>query len=400
MKVLYFTVEDINSGLFDSQVLNTIVGIKKANPDIDITVLVINQPWKYLKAKAKFEQIRNAGIGLIYLPFLPPLRWISSGSFYTNIYLSYFWAVLKIFVNFKKFKLVHCRNYVPALVIRKFGNLNFLFDVRSLYAFEYVQAGKIVFNSQNYMYWLENERKLIQDAASVSVVSKGMVPYLQKIVNRPVDYCPIISNYEIVYYDAQSRNMVRTSLGWNDCNIYVYSGSFGLYGLNKSYLARLIVRIIEKDSKARFLFLISNPLSDFQSFLHEYDFSEVLFYAKSVKFTELTAFLSAADIGIHALPEQLDSFTRLGTKVVEYWSAGLPVIINENIGEAALICRKFGLGKVISLEHEQDIALNNLDIENVLKLDRIEIIEKTRKIFSSSVVAEDYGEIYRRFEYL
>jgi len=398
MKALYFTLEDINSGLFDSQVLNTIIGIKKASPDIDITVLVVNQPWKYFKAKAKFEQIRKAGIGLIYLPFLPPLRWISSGSFFTNIYLIYFWAVLKIFMNFKKYKLVHCRNYVPALVIRKFRDVNFLFDVRSLYAFEYVQAGKIELDSPNYMYWLENERKLIQDAAAVSVVSKGMAPYLQHIVNRPIDYCPIISNYEIVYYDAISRDKVRTSLGWNDCNIYVYSGSFGLYGLNKSYLARLIARILDKDSKARFLFLISNPLNEFQAFLHEYDFAEALFYAKSVKFKELTDFLSAADIGIHALPEQLDSFTRLGTKVVEYWSAGLPVIINEHIGEAALICNKFGLGKVISLEHEQDITLDNLDIEAVLKLDRSEIREKTRKIFSSSVVAEDYAKIYRRFE--
>ena len=398
MKVLYFTLEDINSGLFDSQVLNTIIGIKKASPDVDITVLVVNQPWKYFKAKAKFEQINKAGIGLIYLPFLPPLRWISSGSFFTNIYLSYFWAVLKIFMNFKKYKLVHCRNYVPALVIRKFRDVNFLFDIRSLYAFEYVQAGKIELDSPNYLYWLENERKLIQDAAAVSVVSKGMAPYLQNIVNRPIDYCPIISNYEIVYYDAISRNKVRTSLGWNDCNIYVYSGSFGLYGLNKSYLARLIARIFEKDSKARFLFLISNPLNEFQAFLHEYDFAEVLFYAKSLKFKELTDYLSAADIGIHALPEQLDSFTRLGTKVVEYWSAGLPVIINEHIGEAALICNKFGLGKVISLEQGQDIALDNLDIETVLKLDRIEIREKTRQIFSSSIVAAEYAKIYRRFE--
>lgn len=398
MKALYFTLEDMNSGLFDSQVLNTIVGIKKAIPDIDIKVLVVNQPWKYFKAKAKFNQIREAGVGLIYLPFLPPLRWISSGRFITIIYLSYFWAVLKIFVNFKKYKLVHCRNYVPALVIRKFRDVNFLFDVRSLYAFEYVQAGKIEVDSQNYMYWLENERKLIQDAAAVSVVSKGMVSYLQNIVNRPIDYCPIISNYDVLFYDATSRNNVRTSLGWDDCNIYVYSGSFGLYGLNKSCLARLIARILDKDSKARFLFLISNPFNEFQAFLHEYDFVEALFYVKSVKYKELKDFLSAADIGIHALPEQLDSFTRLGTKVIEYWSAGLPVIINSHIGEAALICNKFGLGKVISVENEQDIPLDNLDIEAVLKLDRSEISEKTKKVFSSSVVAEDYAKIYRRFE--
>ena len=90
MKLLYFTLEDINSGLFDSQVLNTIVSIKNTMPNIHIKLLVINQPWRYFRAKAKFQQLKKAGVDLIYLPFLPPLRWISSGSFITNIYLSYF----------------------------------------------------------------------------------------------------------------------------------------------------------------------------------------------------------------------------------------------------------------------------------------------------------------------
>lgn len=398
MKVLYFTIEDINSGLFDSQVYNTIRDIKKASPDIDISILVINQPWKYTKAKGKIDEIRNAGIGLIYIPLLPPLRWISSGRIFTNIYLGYFWLIVKSFVDLKKYKLIHCRNYVPSLVISKFRHVNFLFDVRSLYAFEYVQAGKILVDSPNYLFWLENERKLIEKAAAVSVVSKGMVSYLQDRCNRSIDYCPIISNYEVVFYDVERRVKLRASLGWNDCNIYVYSGSFGLYGLNKAYLSKLIARIIEKDSKARFLFLISNPIQEFQVFLRDYDFNEALFFAKSVKLKELTDFLSAADIGIHALPNQLDAFTRLGTKVVEYWSAGLPVIINEHIGEAASICNSLGLGKVISLEPGQDATFDNLDIATLLNIDRGEIRRKTSEIFSSAVVASKYARIYRRFE--
>lgn len=395
MKTLYFTLEDIESGLFDSQVLITIAGIKQQNPEIEITLLVINRPWKAFKLKEKIERIRSQGIGLIYLPLLPPLRWFSSAQILTSLYVSYLWILLKLFVDLKQYKLVHCRNYLPALVIRNFRNINFLFDVRSLHAYEYVQAKKIQIDSDNYNYWLENEKKLVQSAFAVTVVSRGMIGYLQEMVNRPIDYCPIISNYDLLYYDEVARNKIRTMLGWEKFNIYVYSGSFGLYGLNKTYLAGMINFLVKCDSNARFLFLTSNALAEVALFLKENGIDENLVFIRSVNLAELTAYLSAADIGIHALPHQLDSFTRLGTKVVEYWSAGLPVIINDHIGEAAAICKRLQLGKVISLEAEET-ALVDVNIEELLAMDRMRIRALTSELFSSVVVTKAYASIYAK----
>lgn len=395
MKTLYFTLEDIESGLFDSQVLITAAGIMQRNPEIEITLLVINRPWKALKVKLKIERIRSQGIGLIYLPLLPPLRWFSSAQIFTSLYISYLWLVLKLFVDLKQYKLVHCRSYLPALVIRKFRNINFLFDVRSLHAYEYVQANKIQVNSGNYNYWLENEKKLLRSAAAVTVVSKGMIGYLQDVVNRPIDYCPIISNYDLVYYDEVARNEIRAMLGWEKFNIYVYSGSFGLYGLNKTYLSRLMKLILERDSNARFLFLTSNAAAELALFLKDNGIDENLVFGKSLKLAQLTAYLSAADIGIHALPQQLDSFSRLGTKVVEYWSAGLPVIINDHIGEAAAICEQLQLGEVKSLETDGTSMLD-MNIEELLAMDRMRIRALTSELFSSAVVAKAYANIYSR----
>ena len=396
MKTLYFSLEDIDSGLFDSQVLNTVIGIQRQHPEIQITLLVINQPWKTFKVKQKIERIRSQGIGLIYLPLSPPLRWFSSARIFTSLYILYLWLVLKLFVDLKQYKLVHCRNYLPALVIREFRNVNFFFDVRSLHAYEYVQANKIQMNSDNYNYWLENEKKLLRSAAAVTAVSKGMIGYLQDMVNRPVDYCPIISNYDLVYFDEVARKEIRAMLGWEKFNIYVYSGSFGLYGLNKAYLARLMKFILELDTNARFLFLTSNPEAELALFLKDNGIDQNLVFGKSVKLTELTAYLSAADIGIHALPNQLDSFTRLGTKVVEYWSAGLPVILNDHIGEAAAICEQLQLGKVISLEADE-VATLDTNIEELLAMDRMRIRSLTSELFSSAVVAKAYANIYTRF---
>ena len=397
MKALYFTIENINSGLFDSQVFNSILAVRSQNPAIKFTILVVNQPWNFFSAKKKLEQLSINGIKIIYLPLLPPLRWFSSGRVYTELYVKYLALVLRLFVDLKKYNIIHCRNYLPSLVIRNSGRNNFLFDVRSLHAYEYVQAKKIKEGSSNFKYWLQNEKTLLQEAGAVTAVSNSMIGYFKGIVDRPFNYCPIVSNYELIYFSKKAREYVRNDLKWKSNNIYVYSGSFGLYGINKHYLARLVKWIRTHDRKARFMFLISNPLAELISFLKENEIPPNLVFSKSVKLSELKNYLSAADIGIHALPPQLDSFTRLGTKVVEYWSAGLPVIINEYVGEAAIICNKYNLGKVISLDENTPKKQEEFYLDMVYKTDRERIRNVTKKIFSSTVVAKEYANIYTKF---
>ena len=49
MKLLYFTTEDIGSGLFENQVLEKLYGILERDPSINITLFVLNKPSHYLK---------------------------------------------------------------------------------------------------------------------------------------------------------------------------------------------------------------------------------------------------------------------------------------------------------------------------------------------------------------
>ena len=166
----------------------------------------------------------------------------------------------------------------------------------------------------------------------------------QKRSKRP----PRLSS-ERIFFSNKERIKLRDKWNWSKNNVYVYSGSFGLYGLNKEFLFKLISLIINLDNNAKFLFLLSNDENEFNSFIQKFNISNNSFKYYSVTSDELYKFLSASDIGIHALPSQLDSFTRLSTKVVEYWCAGLPTLINNNVGEAADISIKNDLGIVINL---------------------------------------------------
>ena len=255
--------------------------------------------------------------------------------------------------------------------------------------YEYVQAGLIVNESKNFHYWKLQQKEVVINAHAISVVSNSMIDYFKKIANTDVYYCPILIDSNSLKFSLKFRKVYRDKLNLLQNNVYVYSGSFGLYGLNKTYLSQLIRIIMENDSKAKFLFLLSNSEKEFNDFIYSNNFSADLFIYKTSVFENLFKYLSAADVGIHALPKQMDSNTRLGTKIVEYWACGLPTLINNHVGEAASISSTKNFGKVIDLSLDKfnlDFSFfdrNKIEIESKAIFDLKSLIDKYMKIYNS-----------------
>ena len=109
-------------------------------------------------------------------------------------------------------------------------------------------------------------------------------------------------------------------------------------------------------------------------------------------FDQITNYLSAADYGYHALPSQPDSFTRMGTKVVEYFAAGLPVIVNRHVGAAAKILDENRYGFVIHDNMPRKTLLEKLS--SLSKLNRHDIENFSKANFETTIVAELYSRIY------
>jgi glycosyltransferase involved in cell wall biosynthesis len=391
MNLLYLTTEDIGSALFENQVLENLYGLLDRNSNIALTLFVLNKPSHYFKHQLKIKEI-DSRIKVIYVPLSPPMRFYTATIFLNKLYIAYISTVLRLFVNLSNYDVIHCRHYLPSLVCLNLGVRKIHFDVRSLSLFEYVQAGKIRQATKKYMYWREQERSLVLNALGISVVSRSMIPYLQKYSERHISYCPIIVNPEKVYFCSKSRASIRRRLDWEESNIYVYSGSFGLYGLNKEYLARLIRVIWESDTNAKFMFLISNSQEELLEFLELYEIAGIQYHYHSAVPDELYKYLSAGDVGIHALPRQLDAFSRLGTKVVEYWCCGMPTVLNNNVGEAADISNKHQLGYVVDLDGDPLSAFKEM---NFSKFDRNHIRKASLAIFNKSKVLDEYENSYR-----
>jgi hypothetical protein len=389
MKLLYFTLEDSRSSLFKNQVIDLLLRRKERFPIDEITLLVINKPSLIFNKKQVLKAI-DKDINLIYIPLSPPMRYYTSSIMMNKIYLYFIKQLVRISIDYKKFDVIHCRHYLPSLVMKELGAENIHFDARSLSLYEYIAAGKIKEDSCVSEYWRTQEKELVEYVAGMSVVSKSMINYFNPHRKSIIHYCPIVVNFDKFKFSPKDRNVLRYRLNWINRNIYVYSGSFGLYGVNKAALSKLIRYIQSVDDKSSFLFLLSNGENEFQNFLRSFQLSDIDSRYFSVQPENMSAFLSSADIGIHALPPQLDSNTRLGTKIVEYWAMGLPTVITATVGEAAELSRKFMLGTVIDFNESGPNSLPRA----LTDYERNRISLWARENFSIGYVLDEYNKSY------
>lgn len=398
MTITYFTIENINSGLFRNQVINKLVAILNSSDDIKFEIIVFNSPLTYSANKKLLKSYKSElpkRLKIRYYAVLPPLRYVLSSVVQSQLIIKWLRFALK-FIKLNG-DLIHCRSYWPAILALKESDIPVLFDVRSLYPAESVAAGKLKMASKEYLYWSDLEKYCFKNSKGISVVSKPMVNYVEKIANNKIiDYNPIIVNTDQIFYDKVARQEFRAQLGWNNQVIFTYSGSFGYNGLNKPSLALLIKTILNANSEYRLLFLSSDPITEIWKFIDDNLIDRSLVHITEAKDGHLRNWLSASDIGLHALPNQPDSDTRLGTKVVEYWANGLPVILNENVGAAIDIINSNDVGFVLNSSNNMDNDDLNLGINNLLKLDREAIGKFGKDMFSAEKIAKQYIDTYKK----
>ena len=397
MHITYFTIEDIGSGLFKNQVINKLNAILSVDSNIKFEIVVLNSPLKNKKNKEILKQYKNIlpdKIKIKYYPVLPPLRYALSSKMQSYILLKWLEFFCRLFVKFSG-DIIHCRSYWATIIASRISTKPIVFDLRSLYPAENVAAGKLIFNSKEYKYWLKLEMQCFSAATVNCAVSEGMVNYIRHISPKSeIHLNPIIVNTDEIYFDAEERLKIRNKLEWQENIILVYSGSLGVSGLNTETLSDILSLFVKLNDNFRFLFLSSDNKESIRELLFKADVPEDRYFITQTKANELYKWLSASDIGFHALPLQLDSATRLGTKVVEYWVNGLPVIINNNVGAAVNLVSKYGIGLVLD---EKEVFSNDLlnEIKLLLYKDRDEIAKTSKALFDSKIIAKQYINTYK-----
>ncbi len=395
MKVAYLTIEDITSGLFKTQILDIIEEILNHDNAIKFQIFIINRPWLYFKHKKVLNEYRaisnSYNISFCYIPFLPPLR--NALKYYLFSYLVTRWLsfICNIFINKNEFDLIHARSYWATFSVSK-SKIPIIFDLRSLWLLENISTGEIKANSKSYDYWKQIEIDCIKKSAASTCVSIGMVEYVKNISSiANATLIPISVNEKYFNFNKDNRIKNRKILNWNENVIFIYSGSLGQSGININSITELFKKIINLSDNYKILIITSEKSNYVNKLMSTIGIEIINYKIINPKLNEISSWLDSADIGLHALPIQLDSNTRLGTKVVEYWINGLPVIVNKNVGAAAEYIDKYKIGYVI----EEDSKNINIKINELLNYDRSYISNFAKNIFSAKHISLQYLQLYQ-----
>lgn len=398
MLITYLTIEDIESGLFQTQVLDILTEISNQSPELRFEVLVINRPWlisSHLKKKKKLEQVLGSTIRIRYIPLLPPLRSAMSTRLYSAAVTSWLRWIYTFTVS-EKSAVLHCRSYWPTQAALKSNRIPVLFDMRSLWPIENMSMGLLKRNSAAGRYWLNLEKECLERSKVSAGVSKGMLDYAKELVpDCNIELIPISVNYEKFRFDGKERSEKRKILGWESEIILVYSGSFGQANINIDAMKSLFERLLNADSSTRLLFLTGESDEKVDALMKLVPASENRYKVLHPKLSDIGKWLSAGDIGVHALPKQLDYKTRLGTKCVECWINGLPMIVNEWVGAAADLINEYKVGAVISANDPIDPLATAAMMRSLKEKDRSEQTEFAKTHFSTEITAKQYIKAYR-----
>lgn len=396
-KINYISIENPASGLFRTQVLDSLCYSSKLT-SASITLCVLLYPWHLLSKRESLLNLRKTceenDIRLRLYPVLFPVKFSMTNSFSFKVTLAWLGLIAQLM---PKCDVAHCRGYFATFMgIKLRGNCRVVFDMRSSWVDENIAAGRLVPHSRLHAKWLRLEGFCLRASACTLGVSEAMALVARRGPSRFYKTIPIAANAAFVGFSGSFRVHMRRELGWDSCRVAVYSGSFGLNQVNLEAITRLLGLLGRSEDNLRFLFLTPEDPKLIAEILRKAGIKKQRAKHFSISAEMLGDYLSIADFGIHALPVQPDSETRLGTKVVEYWMNGLPTLVTSSVGAAAKIINDFSVGDVISIDvldcvaEEKQVDVSAMTRDNFVSA--FEALDVMR--FDVQRVAASYIEVY------
>lgn len=251
-----------------------------------------------------------------------------------------------------KIKLIHARSFVgaiPALLAAKLFRVQLLYDCRGFYPEERVDGN--IWKKDGILFKLAKfyEEKCLSYADWIVCLTYKAREIMQsKIYFRSepdkIEVIPTCADTEKFKPRVKNPDLV-TKLGLQDKFVFIYCGSIGTW-----YMLDEMLEFFKaaKTINPKSFFLI---LTDFGELVRQKIEQRGLnlndFYITYVDYNEIHQWFSLADVGISFIAPAYSKKSSCPTKFAETLSCGIPMVINEGIGDTDLFVKKYKLGAVL-----------------------------------------------------
>jgi hypothetical protein len=149
-------------------------------------------------------------------------------------------------------------------------------------------------------------------------------------------------------HDPHMRAEIREKEGFGNDPVFLYVGKFGgIYHSVDEYV-RFMCAVLKVIPDARFMIVTFKEWSDLlDKHPARAELGERLRMVPPVPPDELSAVLSAGDIGVVAIPPSPAQAFRTPVKTAHYWAAGMPILIPRGVSDDGSIAEQEGTGIVV-----------------------------------------------------
>lgn len=368
---LYLCYFGLREPLVQTQVLPYLREIKKIS-GLKVSILTFEpEPetkWSAEEIAKERAKLASEGIRWHFLKYHK--RPSAPATFYDILCGAYFaWKLARK----EKVDVFHGRVHIPTLmgwIASKFLSRKpkILFDIRGFFPEEYIDAGIWKQDSQVYKILKYLEKKLLRDADGFVVLTEKAREILfpgskdsgTDAKGRPIEVIPCCVDLKRFKIDLEkSRGAMREKLKIKNRFVIVYVGSFGGFYMTKE-TADFFHQAKKSDPQTFALILTQSDPEMIAPLLRERGFSPEDYFIKKVSPAEIPDYLIASDAALSFIKPSYSKIASSPTKNAEYLASGLPLIVNDKVGDTREQVESDRTGVVIS-------EFSDSEFENALK---------------------------------
>ncbi len=403
-RVLYISYNGMLDPLGQSQVIPYLKELSRAG--VQFTLLSFERPQAFTregveKCAALQRELAASGIDWHWL------RYHQTPSLPATGYDV--WAGIRYgsrLVQRKQIEMVHARSHIPATIAlrlkRRFG-VKMIFDVRGLMAEEYADAGHWRKDSLPYRITKAVEGRALAAADGVVTLTEKIWPVMNRwdsLRNHRMahEVVPCCADLELFCFSPDDRLRRRVELGLQDRFVIVYSGSIDGWYLTES-MADFFVTMRKQRHSAHFLWLTPTRHERIHELMSKRGVGASDYTVLASAPRDVPSYLSAGDAGLAFIKPCFSKLASSPTKYAEYLGCGLPLIINEGVGDSDVLVTREKVGALVRDFDEREYASSVAVIEGFAgypEQTRRRTREVAERLFDvRRVGAATYARLYR-----
>ena len=251
-------------------------------------------------------------------------------------------------------QILHARSYVPALIalaVRGVSHAAFLFDTRGFWVDEKVEAGHWKRGGMLYRIGKWWERRFFAAADGVvSLTAAGVraIPELGVTMSPdvPIEVIPTCADLQRFSPGLKDAELAAR-LGVAGAPVIGCVGTMGNWYMRQEMIDCLAV-FAKSWSELRILIVTRDDRDALRADLEKVGIPGDRVAIASASFEEMPRYIRLFDAGLLFIKPSLSKRASAPTKLAEFLGCGVPVVINDGVGDSGTIVRDGRVGVVLS----------------------------------------------------